>query len=188
MIPDHLLDHAVKMRLPLHVRPGWGLIARNLTSPQSERDTEEVAAWIASHGTEHGFRTPNVRERGRAMGMMGYLEELELSEQDLYDAQGNSFDPQAVLLRMQKSVADWARGEDLVRHEFPSAASVNEAFAVVRDYVRMRVLNGVDYPFPHDLREWLLALERETQLSPTPRMVDGAAEVHPAAEHGRAGL
>ena len=61
---------------------------------------------------------------------------------------------------MQKSVADWARGEDLARHEFPSAASVNEAFAVVRDYVRMRGLNGVDYPFPHDLREWLLALER----------------------------
>ena len=117
--------------------------------------------------------------------MMGYLDELELGEQDLYDAQGNSFDPQAVLLRMQRGIVDWARGVDLARHEFPSAVSVSEAFTVVRDYVRTRGLSGVDHPFPHDLREWLLALEGGTQLSPTPRMVHGADATYPAAEHGR---
>ena len=188
MVPDHLLDHAIKMRLPLHLRQGWGLVARNLTSPQSERDTEEVAAWIAAHGAEQGFRTPNVRERGRAMGMMGYLDELELGEQDLYDAQGNSFDPQTVLLRMQKGVMEWARGRELVRHEFPSATAVSEAFTGVRDYIRARGLNGADHPFPHDLREWLLALEEGTQFSQTPGAVHVADAACPAAEYGRGEL
>ena len=76
------------------------MIARNLVSPQCERDTDDVAAWIAQHGAEQGFRTPNTRERGRAIGMLAYLGELELGEQALYDAQGNSFDPQAVMLRL----------------------------------------------------------------------------------------
>ena len=76
MVPDHILEHAIKVRLPLHMRQGWGLIARNLVSPQSERDTEEVASWISMHGAGQGFRIPNVRERGRAMGYDGLLERI----------------------------------------------------------------------------------------------------------------
>ena len=37
MVPDHLLEHAIKVRLPMHSRQGWGVIARNLVSPQSEK-------------------------------------------------------------------------------------------------------------------------------------------------------
>ncbi|MFM7982393.1 MAG: hypothetical protein ACKPKO_24040, partial [Candidatus Fonsibacter sp.] len=40
-----------------------------------------------------GFRTPNVQERGRAVGMSAYLQDLGLEESELYDAQGNPFDP-----------------------------------------------------------------------------------------------
>ena len=120
--------------------------------------------------------------------MLGYLEELELGEQDLYDAQGNSFDPQAILVRMQRGVLGWARGEELARHEFPSASAVTEAYASVLEYVRARGLVGADHPFPHDLREWLLTLETGSQLSQTPGVVPEAERLRPAAEYGRGNL
>ena len=93
------------------------MIARNLTSPQNESETEEVAAWIAARGHEHGFRTPNVAERRRAMGMLAYLQTLGLNDQDMYDAQGNSFDPQAVCLRLQLGVQMWAAGSLERKHD-----------------------------------------------------------------------
>ncbi|MFM7984441.1 MAG: hypothetical protein ACKPKO_34460, partial [Candidatus Fonsibacter sp.] len=80
---------------------GWMLIARNMTNGRDERDAEAVAAWIAAHGEAEGFRVPNVRERSRAMGTAAYTDEPGLAEQELYDGQGNSFDPQAVLMRLQ---------------------------------------------------------------------------------------
>ncbi|MFM7978324.1 MAG: hypothetical protein ACKPKO_03330, partial [Candidatus Fonsibacter sp.] len=75
-----------------------------MVSKGSEQVADMAAGWIAEHGSEHGFRTPNVRERGRAMGMAAYLHGLGLSESELYDAQGNSFDPQAVLSRLQEGL------------------------------------------------------------------------------------
>jgi len=185
MVPDHILEHAIKVRLPVHLRQGWGLLARNTMSPQSERDTEEVASWISVHGAEQGFRVPNVRERGRAMGMMAYLNELELGEQELYDAQGNSFDPQAVLIRLQSGVLGWARGDVVARHEYPMAAAVRDAYSAVLGYVRGRGLQGAEHPYPHDLREWLLGLEAVAQLSQTPSAEHILSDAQRAAEHGR---
>ncbi|MFM7978772.1 MAG: hypothetical protein ACKPKO_05600, partial [Candidatus Fonsibacter sp.] len=91
MMPDHMLVEAVRQRLPQELRRTWMLIARNMTRGRDERDAEAVASWISQHGEGEGFRTPNVSERGRAMGMASYLNELGLSEQEPYDAQGNSF-------------------------------------------------------------------------------------------------
>ena len=83
---------------------------------------------------------------------------------------------------------DWARGEELVRHACPSATAFSEGFTGVRDYVRARGLNGADHPFPHYLREWLLALVMGSQLSQTLGAVHGAGEACPAAEYGRRDL
>ena len=90
-VPDHLLPSAIRAQLPVEVREGWMTIARNMITGQNERGAEDAAAWISRHGPTVGFRVPNVRERARAMGMGSYLDELGLSEQELYDAQGNSF-------------------------------------------------------------------------------------------------
>ena len=85
-IPDHVLANAIKSKLPPEVRAGWMVIARNMVHGPSERSAEEAAAWISRHGKAAGFRTPNVRERARAMGMGSYLTELGLNEQEMYDA------------------------------------------------------------------------------------------------------
>ena len=84
---------------------------------------------------------------------------------------GIPFDPQGVLLRIQRGVMGWARGEELERHEYPGAAAVTDAYAVVLEYVRGRGLVGADHPLPHDLREWLLTLEAGSQLLQTPGAV-----------------
>ena len=77
------------------------LIARNMVSGANERELEGAAGWISQHGDAAGFRIPNTRERGRAMGMGAYLTAVGLSEQELYDAQGNSFDPHAIVVRLR---------------------------------------------------------------------------------------
>jgi len=185
MVPDHMWESIIKSRLPAHLWQGWRMIARNLVSPQCERETDEVATWISRHGAEHGFRAPNTRERGRAMGMMAYLEELELEERVLYDAQGNSFDPQAVMLRLQPGVLGWTRGETGARHVYPSASAVHGAFGAVLEYVRGRGLAGVEHPYPHDLREWILNMEDGSPFSQTPAVVRDERVTDQAAEHGR---
>ena len=76
--PDAQLRAAIKNHLPPVLQRDWGLIALNLVSPQNERGAEEVTMSIAAHGAKHGFQTPNVRERGRAMGMCNYLSQLQL--------------------------------------------------------------------------------------------------------------
>ncbi|MFM7981208.1 MAG: hypothetical protein ACKPKO_18020, partial [Candidatus Fonsibacter sp.] len=101
MMPDDMLAEAIRQRRPQKPRRAWMLIARNMTSGRDERDAEAVATWIATHGEAEGFRVPNVKERSRAKGMAAYFDELGLTEQELYDGQGTSFDPQAVLMRLQ---------------------------------------------------------------------------------------
>ncbi|MFM7977718.1 MAG: hypothetical protein ACKPKO_00240, partial [Candidatus Fonsibacter sp.] len=51
-------------------------MVRGLINAHSERDAEEVASWISQHGPSLGFRVPNVRERGRAMGWQHTLKSL----------------------------------------------------------------------------------------------------------------
>ena len=57
-----------------------------MVNPQNEAGVENVTRWIAVHGERHGRRTPNTKERIRAMGMEAYLTELGLAERVLYDA------------------------------------------------------------------------------------------------------
>ena len=40
-----------------------------------------------------------------------YLSDLGLSEQEMYDAQGHSFDPQVVAIRIWTGLHDWAAGK-----------------------------------------------------------------------------
>ena len=98
---------------------------------------------------------------------------------------GNSFDPQAVVLRLQPGVLGWTRGEAGTRHVYTSAGTVHGAFGAVLEYVRGRGLTGVEHPFPHDLREWILNMEGGSQFSQTPAAVRDEGATDQAAEHGR---
>ena len=62
--------------MPPELHQGWGLLTRNLVNPRKEAGVENVTRWMVVHGKRHGYRTPNTRERSRAMGMDAYLAEL----------------------------------------------------------------------------------------------------------------
>ena len=102
----------------------------------------------------------------------------------MYDAQGNSFDPQAALLNLQAGFRVWAAGGPMTRHVFPNVAAAREAYAGVLSYVRGRGLAGADHPFPHDIREWLMSVDSESQFSQTPGVDNNRTEGTLAAEHG----
>ena len=112
--------------------------------------------------------------------MGAYLNDLGLSEQEMYDAQGNSFDPQALMIRMQDGVRQWTRDGQSARHQYPAMYAVSDAFDTVQRYVAERGLGGVAHPFPHDLHERLIRAAGTPSFSATPQ-----AHPDPAAEDGR---
>ena len=98
----------------------------------------------------------------------------------MYDAQGNSFVPQALVIRMQDGLRQWARGEMSTRHEYPGMDTVASAFGAVQRYVAERGLGGCAHPFPHDLYERLIRAAGTPAFSATPQ-----THSLPAAEDGR---
>ena len=112
---------------------------------------------IVVHGERHGCRTPNVRERSRAMLMEAYLTELGLAERVLYDAQGKSFDPQAVEIRIADGIRQWSIGEGPPRHAYVPPSQGQNVFQTIYDYARAKGLPAVGSPFPYDLRREMFA-------------------------------
>ena len=109
-VGDAQLGSAIKAMMPPELHQGWGLRLRNLVNPRNEAGVENVTRWMAVHGERRGYRTPSTRERSRAMGMDAYLADLGLTERVLYDAQGNSYDPQAVKIRLAEGIRQWSNG------------------------------------------------------------------------------
>eukprot|EP00974_Lingulodinium_polyedra_P116350 11158807-Lingulodinium_polyedra.AAC.1 len=61
-----------------------------------------VAAWIAQHDAQHGFRPPALAERARATGAAAYLESLRLQGRAFYDAMEDFFDRSVVPIRFAR--------------------------------------------------------------------------------------
>ena len=91
------------------------------------------------------------------MRMEAYLAELGLTERVLYDAQGNSFDPPAVMIRMGEGIRQWSHGEGPPRHTYEAPSRVQLVFRTIRNYTRERGLPAVESPCPYDIRGDLLA-------------------------------
>ena len=90
------------------------------------------------------------------MGMEAYLTELGLRERVIYDSQGNSFDPQAVEIRVTEGIRQWSNGEGPPRHEYEPPSRVQVVFQTIYDYTKARGLPAVESPFPYDLRSEVL--------------------------------
>ena len=90
--PPYNLGLRLRDLLPEHLRLGYRHIQSGLLTPDSDDMTNDASRWLAAHGEAVGVRIPNVSERGRAMGMLPYLRSLGLTDAQLYNAQGNSFD------------------------------------------------------------------------------------------------
>ena len=140
----------IRQLLPTALHEGWRLICTGGTR-SNEAPAERVAEWIDTHGRQHGFRTPTVQERARCIGHAGYQLELGLTPRQLFDGQGNHFDPAAVVARIAGSVLTWIRGGLLHRHRFPAPDEVCAAYDMIRAQVDARGLAVQPSPFPMDL-------------------------------------
>ena len=153
---------------PPGLQEGWALIARGLASGPREREAIPTAAWIAAHGRQHSFRAPSLEERSRAMGCAAYgtrLMECGLTERQLYDAQGNSFDRTAVALRIRDAVAAWRRGGAVPRHAYPSPRVVARVYEALRAHVAGMGLPALvlPQPFPADCAATILGYDDAPQ-------------------------
>ena len=97
-------------------RESWFLLNRGNAL---ESRTLSAAYWIAEHGPSHGIRTPNVRERARALGMGDYMAQLHLTDLELFNAQGNIFDLDSLCEALYYALFTWLNGsQDIPRHVY----------------------------------------------------------------------
>eukprot|EP00969_Alexandrium_andersonii_P354081 15441333-Alexandrium_andersonii.AAC.1 len=73
-----------------------------------------------------------VAERGRSLGIWEYLHGLGFTERQVFDAQGNLFDPMAVATRIADPVLCWLQGGELPAHEFPPPLQTLHLYAQAR--------------------------------------------------------
>ena len=122
------------------------------------RDIEQLAIgaarWICDHGRELGFRTPDVNERARVAGCAYYLMSLGLEEDQLLAAQGNHFDPGALLVRIARFITNWLRGEPLAQHTYLDIDALTSSYQELRSRVACTVPTSDD-PIPRDIMDIL---------------------------------
>eukprot|EP00972_Heterocapsa_arctica_P072849 10757148-Heterocapsa_arctica.AAC.1 len=94
------ITFAISNAMPEALREGWRLLANSHVHAHNERAVLPTVRWIADHGTGLGFRTPNISERSKAFGILEYVDRLQLTDRQKFDAQGNAFDKSALLKRM----------------------------------------------------------------------------------------
>ena len=89
----------IRNLLPRHLHIGDRILCQCCPRGQEELAIP-VARWIYTHGPRRGFRIPNAVERARATGRGACVMALGLDECQLYDAGGNRFDPDALIMRI----------------------------------------------------------------------------------------
>ena len=95
----------IRRQVPAALLPAFNnmLMGR---SREHTREMAELVRWLHTCGRQAGVRTPNVDERSRDIGRPEYLDSLQLGEKQLYDAQGNHFNPEAVVLAWSSTLGD----------------------------------------------------------------------------------
>ena len=74
---DHLAA-TVGLRLPEDAPEAWALLTRGRIARQNESLALPTTRLRAEHGDIIGARAPETRERNRAMGLLEYIDALEL--------------------------------------------------------------------------------------------------------------
>ncbi len=98
----------------------------------TEADAQLAVNWIDRHGEAAGLRPPNVTERLRAIGPLGYLQGLALSPVQLFNLTANHFDPRALGHRMLQPLFSLTQQPRPRQHPFSSSADVLEFYEELR--------------------------------------------------------
>ena len=132
---------AITSTMPPHVREGFrGIIASRgptgsgARDPDRERKADATAQWMHENGAPLVFRVPKASERrARAFGMGQYLMSLGLSGKELFDATGNMFDKDALLVRIGCPIKRWVSGEPMRSCANPTPTQIGIEYGALRD-------------------------------------------------------
>ena len=121
-VPYNEISSNIRALMPADIQPGWDAIKHDMAlDPDHRMVADAAAAWLVDFGTAHGVRPPNTEERSRLQGIEEYAQRLGLSNNDLYNAQGNMFDPAAIASRLADFVLPALHGiQNLQKHKFHS--------------------------------------------------------------------
>ena len=122
-------------------------------------------------------------ERGRVMGAPEHWVALSehLTARQVHDAQGNAFDPRAVMCRLGPCIEAWLHGQKPLNRHFPSVA---EVWAVYHDMAQELTREGHSpWPFPGQPPEQYNPGRHHNSHGTAAETADNTL----AAEHGRRG-
>ena len=167
--------------LPTELREARVLLNRGRTLGSEGVEADRAAEWVGRHGEQHGFRVPDISERGRATGCGAYLDSLRLGQRDLYDAQGNHFDRVIVAWRLSRYVLAWTRGDAVPLGPEPlDVAGLEQLYQRVRIAVEADGVPAVPMGVPADV-------QRAAAMGWVHRATGGEERsISSAAEDGRA--
>ena len=157
---------AITQAMPEHVREGFrGIMASRkmpgdaARDPGRERKADAAAQWMHDNGAPLGFRAPRAAERARAFGMGRYLADLGLSEKELFDATGNMFDKDALLVRVGCPVKRWVSGEPVPARDAPTPTQVGVEYEALRASSTATGARPRPAPVPCDMPNLLKEME-----------------------------
>ena len=136
LVPTPLLGRQIKTYVPESLHRSWDRLAGGFQLPAQEEEARPAALWLALHGPGIGARIPNVVERSRALGAEDYYKRLAeegLTELELFNAQGNSFDQDALRWRIQEPVMTFLTGGTLAPPKLLPPRQAAERFVKMRD-------------------------------------------------------
>ena len=151
----HDLQARVRRFLPPEHHAGWNAIAQGEADPGFHRPrspaTDEAAAFLAANPDITGCKPPTTVERSHMLGIGDFGPALQLTDLQLYNAQGNAFDRTALMMRIRAGLLAWARGDHLPPADFlPPSALVRayDALLAAVDQDEEARGRGERTPFP----------------------------------------
>ena len=136
LVPAPLLGRQIKTHVPENLHRSWDRLAGGFQLPAHEEEARPAALWLAQNGPGIGARIPIVVERSRALGAEDYYKRLAgegLTELELFNAQGNSFDQDAARWRIQEPVMMFLAGGVLTPPRLLPPRQAAERFVKLRD-------------------------------------------------------
>ena len=169
--------------MPSEVRAVYLPVLRGGLTREQELSAQLAVTWIEDHGRELGFRVPSPSERARSTGRGEYLEALQLSPNQLYNAVGNHFDADALRVRLLRPLQQLFATGDIHRHKFMAPADLAIVYQIIAARVNREHIPTEPAAFPADLAAALTATFGPDQA----REVDGARQMHGWHSHASRG-
>lgn len=183
--PPAEIDAGVRESLAAGPQHEWDVFQGRAGAPELRHHTA-LSRWLAAHLAQVGVRVPTALERARVTGLKDEIFALGLTELQIYNAVGNSFDYDFLCSRMACPLQRLVLGECSSKPRFVTPARVMQVFAELARRVRQLGGRPLDSCLPPRIDEADVLQLRPPMGSVTPATcVPPASATEPPAVPGR---